>query len=119
MMIQMIAFVLLAVFYITHIGKKMRMKRKNIHIDLLADKANTGKTAAVQMALKTVTYITMTVQFLSVVFAKYVWSLPVFPTMQEDGVILMAIGAAFFITAMTTMSTNWRAGYKKGQGKTL
>ena len=119
MIIQIVAFVLLVVFYITHIGKKMRMKRKNTHIDLLADKANKGKTATVQMALKTVTYITMTVQFASVLFAKYVWSLPAVPTMQEDGVILMAVGVAFFIIAMTTMNTDWRAGYKKGQGTNL
>ena len=61
----------------------------------------------------------MLVQFASVIFEKYIWSLPVFPTMQEDGIILMALGVAIFITAMMTMKTNWRAGYKKGQNTNL
>ena len=119
MIIQIIATLLLAVFYITHIGKKHQMKRRNIHIDLLVNKANTGKTATVQLALKIITYITMAVQFASVIFAKFIWSLPAFPTMREDGLILMALGTAFFITAMATMNTNWRAGYKKGQDTNL
>jgi protein-S-isoprenylcysteine O-methyltransferase Ste14 len=59
------------------------------------------------------------VQLFSVVFGKIVWSFPAFPTMCEDGLILMLLGVIAFLLALVTMKTNWRAGFSEGQNTSL
>ena len=85
----------------------------------MGEKQNPRERAAIQIALKIIVYISMVTQFASIFFEEYIWNIPTFPTMREDGLILMALGLTAFITAMTPMKTNWRAGYSKGQNTKL
>jgi protein-S-isoprenylcysteine O-methyltransferase Ste14 len=66
-----------------------------------------------------VTYLGAIVQLVSVIWDKAIWGVPVFPTMIEDGLILMLLGTILFIMAIIAMRNDWRAGYHEGQNTKL
>jgi protein-S-isoprenylcysteine O-methyltransferase Ste14 len=109
---QIAALILLCAFYITYIAKMILLKRQGIQGSIL------GKNAR-EKALRVVTGIGVIVQFGSTIFPNYIGGFPSFPTMHEDGLILMALGVTAFIVAVVTMQNNWRAGFNEQQNTKL
>ncbi|MDR0889600.1 MAG: isoprenylcysteine carboxylmethyltransferase family protein [Oscillospiraceae bacterium] len=109
---QIAALALLCAFYIAYIAKMLLLRKQGIKGSIL------GKNA-LEKALIVVTYGGAALQFFSAVFPKLIWGFPSFPTMHEDGVILMALGVAAFIAAVITMKSNWRAGFAENQNTAL
>jgi protein-S-isoprenylcysteine O-methyltransferase Ste14 len=109
---QIAALILLCAFYITYIAKMMLLKKQGIQGSIL------GKNAR-EKALRVVTGIGVIVQFGSAIFPNLIGGLQSFPTMHEDGLILMALGVAAFIVAVVTMQNNWRAGFNEQQNTKL
>lgn len=72
-----------------------------------------------EIVLRVVTFICVPVQFGSVLWGEFVWSLPVFLMMREAGLILMLIGVIVFFMAIFTMKNNWRTGYNHEQDTQL
>lgn len=116
---KMTALALLAAFYISYIVKLLMLRRQNIQVDILGKGQKPKGGVILEIALKLVTYLGAAVQFASVIWDKLIWSLPVFPTMREDGLILMALGVIAFVLAIVTMKNNWRAGYSEEQNTEL
>lgn len=119
MIVRITALALLAAFYISYIVKLLMLRRQNIQVDILGKGQKPKGRAVLEIALKCVTYLGAAVQFASVLWDKLIWSLPAFPTMQEDGLILMLLGVVAFVLAIVTMKNNWRAGYSDEQNTDL
>jgi protein-S-isoprenylcysteine O-methyltransferase Ste14 len=109
---QIAALILLCTFYITYIAKMILLRKHGIQGSIL------GKNA-LEKALLIVTYGGATVQFISAIFLNVIGGFLSFPTMHEDGLILMALGVAAFIVAVVTMQNNWRAGFNEQQNTKL
>jgi protein-S-isoprenylcysteine O-methyltransferase Ste14 len=109
---QIAALILLCAFYITYIAKMLLLKKQGINGSIL------GKNALEKLLL-VVTYGGAAVQFFSVLFPALIWGFPSFPTMKEDGLILIALGVVAFIVAVVTMKNNWRAGFNESQNTKL
>jgi protein-S-isoprenylcysteine O-methyltransferase Ste14 len=109
---QIAALVLWCAFYAAYIAKMLFLRRQGIKGSIL------GKNAF-EIALLVVTYGGAAAQFISILFPALIWSFPSFPTMQQGGLLLMLCGVAVFIAAMTTMKSNWRAGFNEKQGTHL
>jgi protein-S-isoprenylcysteine O-methyltransferase Ste14 len=88
------------------------LKRQGIKGSIL------GKNAR-EKALRVVTGIGVMVQFFSTLLPNLIGGFPSFPTMHEDGLILMALGVTAFIVAVVTMQNNWRAGFNESQNTKL
>jgi protein-S-isoprenylcysteine O-methyltransferase Ste14 len=54
-----------------------------------------------------------------VLFPALIWSFPAFPITIYGGLVLSAVGTAFFIAAVVTMKSNWRAGFNDDQKTSL
>lgn len=119
MSLKITPLVLLTIFYLSYIVKLLILRQQNIQADVLGKGEKPKGRAAFEIALKCVTYFGVVVQFASVIYEDKIWRLPAFPTMWEDGLILMALGVAAFILAITAMKSNWRAGYSEGQNTDL
>lgn len=119
MIVKIITLILLATFYISYIAKLLILRRQSIHVDILGKGEKPKDRAVLEITLKCVTYIGAAVQFSGVVFQDYIWSFPIFPIMREIGIILMVSGTAAFISAITAMKNNWRAGYNEDQNTDL
>jgi protein-S-isoprenylcysteine O-methyltransferase Ste14 len=109
---QIIAFVIWCAFYAAYIAKMILLRRQGIKGSIL------GKNAF-EIGLLIVTYVGAGVQIFSIVFPFAVPGLTAFPAVKWLGITLAICGTAFFVTAMTTMRNNWRAGFADNQDTKL
>ena len=109
---QILALILWCTFYLAYIAKMVLLARKGIKGSIL------GKNV-LEKVLLIVTYGGAAVQFTSLMFPQWVWSFHSFPTMKEDGLILMLFGVIVFLIAIVTMQNNWRAGFNENQDTNL
>jgi len=116
---QIVALALLGTFYIAYLVKMFLLKRQNINGNLLGKGQKPKSKAAFETAMKALLYLGAAVQIFSVIFDTLIWSLPVFPTIREDGILVMLLGIAAFVLAIAAMKNNWRAGYNDEQNTQL
>lgn len=117
--IQVLFLILWAAFYGAYILKMYLLRQQGIKADILGKGEKPKGRAFLETTIKMVTYIGAAVQLFSIVFPKMLWSFPVFPLIQNSGVVLAALGNACFIGAIVVMGRNWRAGFSARQDTKL
>lgn len=105
MIFQILAVILLLVFYGCYFTKMFRQKKKNIKTDLLG-KGKTGFVKAVELLLKGTSYAVLFTEVFSIFLDKN--SSPVW--LRIAGMALGACGVVVFIVSLLEMRDSWRAG---------
>ena len=113
------ALALLSAFYIIYFAKMLMLRKRNIQGNILGKGEKPKGSFAVEIILRTVTFLCVPVQFASVIWGKIIIGLVTFPAMREIGLVLMFFGVVFFLLAIITMQDNWRAGYNNDQDTQL
>ena len=104
-MFQILAVIVLLIFYSSYFAKKFNQKKKGIQTTQIG-KGKKGFPRLVEMTMGIATVCIVIVELISIAFD---WSMsPVW--LRIVGIILSVIGTVSFITAMLTMRDSWRAG---------
>jgi protein-S-isoprenylcysteine O-methyltransferase Ste14 len=119
MIIQILALILLGLFYVTYLAKAIMLKKQGVTVDLLGKGDKPKKAARIEMILKVITWSGVLIKFASAIYPKWMWSFAVPLSIQTAGIVLATIGVVFFIVAVITMRNNWRAGFDKNQNTSL
>ncbi len=105
---QILAAIILIVFYGCYYAKKIEQKKKGIRTTQIG-KGKQGLPLYTEVALGIATFCIVIVEIISIVLD---WSIsPVW--VRIVGLMISALGVALFITAMLTMRDSWRAGVSK------
>lgn len=110
---QVIAIIELVVFYAAYFLKLFNQKKRGIQTSQLGKggehngSIKSKRTLVVEQVLKLASFLIIPAEIISILLvdinSKYNW-------FRVLGLILAAIGTAFFISAMITMRDSWRAG---------
>ncbi|MCM1468475.1 MAG: isoprenylcysteine carboxylmethyltransferase family protein [Alistipes sp.] len=105
MLFQILAIIILVLFYGCYLYKMAMQKRAGIQTDQMG-KGKAGLTKWIEIVMKIATYLVVAAEVVSV-FLNVNFS-PVW--LRVTGFILAVFGVLFFITAVYTMKDSWRAG---------
>lgn len=108
MIYQIIAILILAVFYGCYFIKMISQKRKGIQTDQIG-KGKVGFVKFIEVTMKIITIIVPIAEIISIILntsVRPLWA-------RIAGVCIAVIGVAVFITSVATMRDNWRAGVSK------
>ena len=117
--IQILFLIPLCTFYIIYVAKMLMLRRQNIQGDILGKGEKPKDALIVEIILRITTYTGVAIQFVSVIFPRFIWSVPIVIPVRFIGVILGTIGCIFLLLSITTMKTNWRAGFSSKQNTKL
>ena len=107
MLFQILAIMILLVFYGCYFTKMYSQKKKGIQTDHIGrGKGKKGLVLMIELALKVVTYLVPVVEVISIV--NNTSSMPL--GVRCLGVLLGVLGDTVFIISVLTMRDNWRAG---------
>ena len=107
MLFQIIAIVIMLVFYGCYFIKMYSQKKKGIRTDNIGrGKGKKGLVLMIELALKVVTYIVPVVEVISII--NNASSMPL--GIRCLGVVLAVIGDVVFVISVLTMRDSWRAG---------
>ena len=107
MVFQILAIIILLVFYGCYFIKMYSQKKKGIRTDHIGrGKGKKGLVLMIELALKVVTYLVPVVEVISII--NNTSSMPF--GVRCLGVILGVLGDTVFIISVLTMRDNWRAG---------
>ncbi len=107
MLFQIIAIIILLVFYGCYFTKMYSQKKKGIQTDHIGrGKGKKGLVKMIELALKVVTYIVPVVEVISII--NNTSSMPL--GVRWLGVVIAILGDAVFIISVLTMRDSWRAG---------
>ena len=107
MLFQILAIIILLVFYGCYFTKMYSQKKKGIRTDHIGrGKGKKGLVLMIELALKVVTYLVPVVEVISIINNASAMPLEV----RWLGVVLGALGDTVFIISVLTMRDNWRAG---------
>lgn len=119
MIINIIAFGLLSVFYLSYIFKLISQKKQGIKTNVMVKGKKEKRTKIVGTILMIFTYLMAVMQFVSCFLSKYLFPITLIDGLKISGLILIGIGDFFFITAFLTMKDSWRAGIDESQKTSL
>ena len=105
---QIIAIVILLVFYACYFGKMISQKKKGIRTDQMG-KGKTGRAKFIEITLKIATLCVPIVEVISIVLNTSF----LFAWFRYAGVIFALLGNLIFICSVLTMRDSWRAGVSK------
>ncbi len=105
MLFQILAIILLILFYGRYLHKMLTQRRAGIHTDQMG-KGKSGLVKWIEVSLKIVTYLTAAAEVVSICLCTT--ALPVW--LRWAGLLLAAAGVVFFALAVDTMRDSWRAG---------
>lgn len=108
MIYQIIAILILAVFYGCYFIKMIIQGRKGIHTDQIG-KGKVGFVKFIEVTMKIITIIMPIAEIVCIILNTSV--LPVWARIV--GICVAVTGVAVFITSVVTMRDNWRAGVSK------
>lgn len=114
MIFQILAFIILLLFYGCYFIKMMNQKKNGTQTDQLG-KGKTGFSKFVEVALKTASFLVPIAEIISI--ALNITGLPAWTRIL--GTILAILGLAAFVTAVLTMRGSWRAGVSKSDQTSL
>jgi len=117
--IQIITLSLLGVYYLAYFMKAIVLKRRGIAVNLLGKGDKPKGALAIEVCLRFATLAGAAIQFGSVIFPGFIWSIPTALPVRVAGVALLFLGVLIFNVAMLTMRNNWRAGFDRGQNTSL
>ena len=107
MIFQILAIIILLVFYGCYFIKMYSQKKKGIRTDHIGrGKGKKGLVLMIELALKVVTYLVPVVEVISII--NNTSSMPF--GVRCLGVVLGVLGDTVFIISVLTMRDNWRAG---------
>ncbi len=107
MVFQILAIIILLVFYGCYFTKMYSQKKKGIQTDHIGrGKGKKGLILMIELALKVVTYLVPIVEVISII--NNTSSMPI--GVRCLGVVLGVLGDTVFIISVLTMRDNWRAG---------
>jgi len=107
MVFQILAIIILLVFYGCYFTKMYSQKKKGIRTDHIGrGKGKKGLVLMIELALKVVTYLVPVVEVISII--NNTSSMPL--GVRCLGVVLGVLGDTVFIISVLTMRDNWRAG---------
>ena len=107
MLFQILAIIILLVFYGCYFTKMYSQKKKGIRTDHIGrGKGKKGLILMIELALKVVTYLVPVVEVISII--NNASSMPF--GVRCLGVVLGVLGDTVFIISVLTMRDNWRAG---------
>lgn len=114
MFFQIIAIIVLLLFYGCYFGKMLSQKRRGIQTDQIG-KGKSGIVKFIEITMKIVTIGVAIAEIISIVF-----NLSLLPTgVRCVGGVIALIGTAVFICSVITMRDSWRAGVSKTDKTTL
>lgn len=108
MIFQLIAVILLGIFYSCYFGKMIVQRRKGIQTDQIG-KGKTGTEKVIELTMKAVTLSVPVLELISICmdtrglpeWARYI------------GIVLAISGDIVFVISVWTMKDSWRAGVSK------
>lgn len=110
---KIIAFALLGIFYAAYFGKKIAQKKQGIQTNQIGVGCKPKRVLRIERLMGAATLLVVPIEVLSIAIFPQ-WTLLSWlydcPTLQWAGLIIAALGVAFFITAIRTMADSWRAG---------
>ena len=105
---QILAAIILLIFYGCYYAKKMEQKKKGIHTTQIG-KEKHGIPLYIEIAMGVATSCVVIAEIISIVLD---WSIsPAW--VRIAGLMVSSLGVALFITAVLTMRDSWRAGVSK------
>ena len=107
------AIVIMGVFYSAYLGKKIAQRRQGITTNQIGKGDKPRKVLLIENIMGWATFSVIPIEIISVILYPKMTLIPAlksFPVLQWTGLAIAAIGVAFFIVAMLTMSDSWRAG---------
>ena len=107
------AIVIMAVFYSAYLGQKIAQRRQGITTNQIGKGDKPRKVLLIENIMGWATFSVIPIEIISVILYPKMTLIPAlksFPVLQWTGLAIAAIGVAFFIVAMLTMSDSWRAG---------
>ena len=110
---KIIAFALLGIFYAAYFGKKIAQKKQGIQTNQIGVGSKPKRVLRIERLMGAATLLVVPIEVLSIaVFPQWTLlsCLSDCPALQWAGLIIAALGVAFFITAILTMADSWRAG---------
>lgn len=110
MIYQVIAVLIMIIFYGTYFIKLFHQRRQGIQTNLLG-KGKTGFVKFIEITLKIVTYLVPVVEVISIIentYFDFIW-------MRVAGIVLGVLGVGVFIVSVITMRDSWRAGVPKDE----
>lgn len=108
MIFQIIAILILAVFYGCYFIKMIRQRIKGIQTDQIG-KGKVGFVKFIEVTMKIITIIVPIAEIISIILNTSV--LPLWTRIV--GICIAVTGVAVFITSVVTMRDSWRAGVSK------
>ena len=107
------ALILMAIFYTAYLWKKLAQKRQGIKTNQIGKGNKPKKVLLIERLMGIATFTIIPTEVASIIMYPSLclitpngWS----ELLRWSGLTLTALGIAFFITAMITMSDSWRAG---------
>ena len=110
MIYQVIAVLIMIVFYGAYFIKLFHQRKQGIQTDLLG-KGKTGFIKVIEITLKIVTYIVPFVEVISIFLNTYID----FMWVRITGVITGILGTGVFVISVITMRDSWRAGVPENE----
>lgn len=102
---QIIALMVLLIFYGCYFGKMIRQKKQGIQTDQIG-RGKTGSARTIEITMKIVTILVPIVEVFSIVLHSSI--LPI--SVRCVGVTVAILGVAVFVFSVRTMRDSWRAG---------
>lgn len=110
MIYQVIAVLIILIFYGAYFIKLFHQRKQGIQTNLLG-KGKTGFVKFIEITLKIVTYLVLVVEVISIfenTYLDFMW-------MRVAGIVLGVLGVGVFIVSVITMRDSWRAGVPKDE----
>ena len=110
MIYQIIAVLIMLIFYGAYFIKLFHQRKQGIQTNLLG-KGKTGFVKFIEITLKIVTYLVPVVEVISIFensYLDFLW-------MRVTGMVLGVLGVGVFIVSVITMRDSWRAGVPKDE----
>ena len=103
--LQLLALIILAIFYGCYYFKNIMQRRQNIQTNHIG-KGKTGMVKKIEISLGIISGIVPVAEVLSILFEfslSPIWA-------QYIGIVFALLGDIIFITSVITMKNSWRAG---------
>lgn len=114
--IQITGLILITAFYLLYLGKQFLLRRKGIISNRLSKGNKPRKSRRIEFTLQILTFFMAGVQYLNVFFH---YRISLFSTssiyIQIGEIVITFAGILFFLLAITSMKTSWRAGIDSDQ----
>ena len=104
--IQIVALIVIAIFYIAYFLKMFFQHRKGLKTNQIAKGNKPKKVLTIEILMKIATYIIVAVEISTILFDLSIWK----SSINWLGNIIASIGVIIFIISMVTMKDSWRAG---------